>query len=157
MNTTRMTKTKTVKAPKPKTVLEVGYRTGQRIEGRRFHLATRKEIGAAPCPGEAHQNAHIDHCMVCLGSPFGYGKIVEYEILKPEALIPGVAIPYNWTTRLTIADWAHARSTRGTENSDAFEAEVKAGRFARITIEEKHGRSSTSSYTAFVLAGDKGI
>lgn len=23
------------------------------------------------CPGEAHTNAHIDHCAICLGGPWG--------------------------------------------------------------------------------------
>lgn len=30
-----------------------------------------------PCDGDAHSNAFIDHCMVCL--PWGWGKVPEYK------------------------------------------------------------------------------
>jgi hypothetical protein len=45
---------------------------------RWFANATSEEVEAVtvPCPGEAHGNPHIDHCMVCLGLRWG-------RVLKP--------------------------------------------------------------------------
>lgn len=41
-----------------------------------------------PCAGGAHTNAHIDHCMVCLGYHWGYNMVPDgsvtfwFDILK---------------------------------------------------------------------------
>lgn len=45
--------------------------------------AERKKTGRKiPCPGEAHKNAFIDHCMCCLGGT--WGEVDEYAPIDIE-------------------------------------------------------------------------
>jgi hypothetical protein len=54
----------------------------------------RKEGGMVACPGEAHRNPYIDHCMVCLGHRWGF--VPEYAPVNlEEAEREGLAVPYS--------------------------------------------------------------
>ena len=134
-----MTTTKTAK-PRPIKVIEIEYNRGKRIEGHWFRLAPREETGLEPCPGEAHTNPFIDNCMICAPR---WGEIMGYKPLTPAAVTSGVAVPVNHT---------HKRGVFTDENTEAFEAAVKEGRFRKILVEQKIGRRSFSSYYAYVLA-----
>jgi hypothetical protein len=72
--------TKTVKPRSKKPTIVTVLRTGAK-----FPLYVRKPTGRdIPCPGEAHSNAHIDHCMLCLPR---WGVIAEVEpLLNAERL-----------------------------------------------------------------------
>ena len=72
----------------------------------KMNLVERVSKGWKPCPGDAHTNAYIDNCMICLGSKFGYGKVEEFEEPTVEQALAGAAVPVSWTRedRTTFLD-----------------------------------------------------
>ena len=91
-------------------------------------LAPRTETGWVPCTGEAHSNAFIDHCMVCLGGR--WGEVMSYAPLTPEACKEGFAVSYNAGDR------------------EAFEAAEKAGAVELVRLETK-----STSFSAWIAKG----
>ena len=126
-------------APAPRVATVIEYKANIRHERGTVTLAPRTETGLQPCPGEAHTNAFIDHCMVCLGGT--YGKVIGYAPLTLAACVAGFAVPVNETRR-----------------GDAFEAAEKAGEVVLVHVEEKIGRKGSCSFFAYVsVATAKGL
>lgn len=108
------------------------------MKGNVLQLATREERGMVGCPGSAHENGFVDHCMVCLGGE--YGKVMSYSIPTVEQVLEGQAVPVNWVSR------KHAE--------ERFMEALREKQIVIVTVSEfKKGRVS-SSYCCYVKAGD---
>lgn len=62
-------------------------RMGVTLNGLRYEIAMPRVLATQNCPGEAHENAHIDHCMQCLG--VSWGKAPVWETFGPEVCDQG--------------------------------------------------------------------
>ena len=120
-------------APAPRTAMVFAYEGNIRHERGTVTLAPRTETGLKDCPGEAHTNAYIDHCMTCLGGT--YGKVMGYAPLTLTACTAGFAVPVNETDR-----------------DAAFAEAEKAGEVVLVHVEAKIGRKSSCSFFAYVSA-----
>lgn len=100
-------------------------------EGKKFKRVLPEETGLVPCNGEAHSNAYIDHCMICLGHR--WGQMMSYKYVPLAALVKGTAVSYNDSVQ------------------EEFIAAEAVGKVKLVNVTEKT-RSATSSYFAWVLA-----
>lgn len=100
-------------------------------EGKKFKRVFPEEAGLIPCTGEAHTNAHIDNCGVCLGHE--WGKMMAYKSVPLAALTKETAVSYN------------------DSDLDGYYAAEKEGKVKLVNVTEKT-RTTTSSYFAWVLA-----
>jgi hypothetical protein len=96
--------------------------------GERLTLVKPKALGLAPCPGEAHTNPYIDNCLLCAPR---WGQSTTYELLTPEACVPGVVVSVN------------------DGHPEAFEAAERLGVVRMIHI-TKRTRSCTTSFYGWV-------
>jgi hypothetical protein len=64
--------------------------------GQKYELASRTVTGEEKCPGEAHENPHIDNCGICAPK---WGVVPTYAPVDVVAATKaGYAVPYSWVT-----------------------------------------------------------
>jgi hypothetical protein len=100
---------------------------------KKMKLAPRIETGLVPCVGEAHENAYIDHCMVCLHHT--WGKMMSYAPPTVESVLEGFAVPLAATS----------------ECRTPFETAEREGKIKMEHVTEKYS-GCTSSYYVWVKA-----
>jgi hypothetical protein len=100
---------------------------------KKFKRVPAKEKGLVRCPGEAHTNPYIDHCMLCLRSKWGWMK--EYEVITPAECMTGKAVAYT------------------DSDVPAFIAAHAVGKVALVHMTQKF-RGGTSNFLAWILASE---
>lgn len=101
-------------------------------EGKKFQLAPRVEAGLVKCPGEAHENAYIDNCMLCAPR---WGQTMSYEPPTVESVLAGFAVMLSETR----------------DNRAPFEDAEREGKITMVHVTEKT-RATTSSFYVWVKA-----
>lgn len=100
--------------------------------GKKMKLAPKVEAGLVKCPGEAHENPHIDNCMLCAPR---WGQMMSYKEPTVESVLEGFAVP--------AADSAPVRT--------AFETAEREGKIKMVHVKETT-RAWTRLYYVWVKA-----
>ena len=102
-------------------------------QGKKMKLAPKVEAGLVPCPGEAHENAYIDHCGICKPR---WGQMMTYEPPTVESVLEGFAVPCSFTAYT---------------GRSVFENAEKEGKIKRVHATEKYS-GCQSMYFVWVKA-----
>lgn len=111
-------------------------RTAKTSEGAKYTLANCEEAGLVTCPGEAHENMHIDNCGLCAPR---WGMMMSYKPTTLSAVVKGVAVPVNETGKVESA------------NALSFAAAEEKGTVKMVMLTEKK-KGSMTSFFAWVLS-----
>lgn len=100
-----------------------------------------------PCPGGAHSNAHIDHCMVCLNHTWGW--LPAYLEMGIEARFLLLAVV---GAKGMLANGCVPDGMRGSndEGMSAVAILIGHGYVSEERVERKHRGGGTTSYLALI-------
>lgn len=97
------------------------------LDGRGYEIFVPAVVGEGPCPGAAHDNPLIDHCLRCAPR---WGIVDTYAEID------------------VVAEVARGYAVRVCDASDTFE--LKAGDPIDMVAMTEKTRSGTSNYMAYV-------